>query len=577
MALLKQLLFIVLVVFISTSEACVGKSWVRATGDWTVDADNGQTPGKQTWDPAEPLGVMNLDSSSCLYVVYWEVSHLVPGKTYNWKVTIEGSWTESYGCPGRGGPDCKFTASSTGKIVFVFNPQDNTLSTRGAATPTSPTPSPTTPAPTSPTPSPTSKPAPVGSGKQVFAHFMIGNTYGYTQQLFERDMRTAQSVGIDAFALNIGKDGWTWDRVRTAYTAAANVGFKCFLSFDMSFYNNADDIINGVRNVAGLSSQYKYNNKVFVSTFAGTSQTMGYSSVNAAWAAIKSALGNIFLVPNFAVNAYTVFDTFPSIDGEFSWGAWPNPTDFASGLTPEDNIFMDSARRANKVYMAPWSPWFYTHLPYKNYLYHCDSLWYDRWVQLLSINPHMIEIISWNDWGEAHYIGEIDTNPGDLPEGAKDFVYGFPHTAWLDTLPYFISYYKNGVAPAVTKDTVVYWYRPFLKNSGASADPYGQPQVANKDTSLSSYTPSQVLADSIFVVTILRSPGTVRVTSGGTTVTKNVPAGVNFFSTPLSSGGQSVTLLRNDATLCTNTGAVSVGTSSTKYNYNAYVSGCKFT
>ena len=59
---------------------------------------------------------------------------------------------------------------------------------------------------------------------------------------------------------------------------------------------------------------------------------------------------------------------------------------------------------------------------------------------------------------------------------------------------------------------MVYWYRPSLKSSVASADPYGQPYVANQDTSRSSYTPSQVLADKIYVITILKSAGML---SGG--------------------------------------------------------------
>ena len=54
---------------------------------------------------------------------------------------------------------------------------------------------------------------------------------------------------------------------------------------------------------------------------------------------------------------------------------------------------------------------------------------------------------------------------------------------------------------------MVYWYRPSLKSSVASADPYGQPYVANQDTSRSSYTPSQVLADKIYIITILKSAG----------------------------------------------------------------------
>ena len=36
-----------------------------------------------------------------------------------------------------------------------------------------------------------------------------------------------------------------------------------------------------------------------------------------------------------------------------------------------------------------------------------------------------VEIVSWNDYGESHYIGPIE---GALPLNAGDWVNGFPHT-----------------------------------------------------------------------------------------------------------------------------------------------------
>eukprot|EP00026_Physarum_polycephalum_P009348 Phypoly_transcript_09469.p1 GENE.Phypoly_transcript_09469~~Phypoly_transcript_09469.p1 ORF type:complete len:450 (+),score=74.78 Phypoly_transcript_09469:164-1351(+) len=393
-------------------------------------------------------------------------------------------------------------------------------------------------------------------------------------------MNLAKSVGIDAFALNIGKDDWTPDRIHLAYAAAEAVGYKVFFSFDLSIINDANLIINTLVSYSWSSAQYKYNGKVFVSTFGGAGMNLGYGNSDAAaWASIRSTLSqghgiDIFLVPNFEVDANNIFNQYQNIDGALSWGAWPDPTSFADSITPLDNAYMNSANRAGKVYLAPISPWFYTHLPYKNYIYHTDSLWYDRWQQLLQTKPHMIEILTWNDWGESHYIGPIDSNPNDLPTNATNYVNGFPHTAWLDTLPYFIQSYKNGYAPPVTQDIVVFWYRPFLKNAVAS-DPFGQPTVFNHDNSPSGYSPQQILSDSVFVLTILQSAGTIQVNSGGSYTSQNVPAGANLWSTGLNTGKQTVTLTRNGGQVCSNTGAVNVGTNPQTYNYNAYVGGCK--
>eukprot|EP00026_Physarum_polycephalum_P005139 Phypoly_transcript_05168.p1 GENE.Phypoly_transcript_05168~~Phypoly_transcript_05168.p1 ORF type:complete len:593 (+),score=109.83 Phypoly_transcript_05168:98-1876(+) len=560
--------------------------WVRSTGDWPSDAF-----GTAQWNAAEPNGLMALDSN-CNYVSQ-PISKLHVGTSYQWKVTTQNTWDVNFGCPGQNGPNCAFT-TATGTVQFVFNPRTLALSTvdisssSSSATSTSSSSTHSSSTTSSSTTSTSSQPSSTtggsntpppyhpGSGKQVFAHFMMGNSYGYDQGHFQTDMALAKSAGIDAFALNIGSDSWVADRLQLAYAAAQAVGFQLFISFDLSIINDANYIINTVVTVNGYPASYKYNGKLFVSTFGGAGLNLGYGSSDAAaWAAIKSTLAGrgiqIFLVPNFEVDASNIFNQYPSIDGALSWAAWPDPKSFASALTPGDDVYMNSANNAGKVYLAPISPWFYTHLSYKNYIYHTDSLWYDRWQQLLQIKPHMIEILTWNDWGESHYIGPIDSNSGDLPEGSSNYVYGFPHTAWLDTLPYFIQYYKTGSAPTVSQDLVVYWYRPYLKSS-QSSDPLGQPYVANQNTSPSNYSPQDVVADSIFVLTILKSAGTITVNGGSP---QNVPAGANLYSTGLNTGQQTVTLSRNGAQVCSSTGAISVGTNPSTYNYNAYVGECK--
>lgn len=67
-------------------------------GDWTVAADNGKTPNKQTWDPAEPNGLMAINSA-CIYVSQ-PISHLAPNTQYQWKVSTEDNWIVNFGCNG---------------------------------------------------------------------------------------------------------------------------------------------------------------------------------------------------------------------------------------------------------------------------------------------------------------------------------------------------------------------------------------------------------------------------------------------------------------------------------------------
>jgi hypothetical protein len=51
----------------------------------------------------------------------------------------------------------------------------------------------------------------------------------------------------------------------------------------------------------------------------------------------------------------------------------------------------------------PVSPWFYGNMPgyNKNWMWNNWDLWYDRWQQVLIVQPEYVQIISWNDFGEV--------------------------------------------------------------------------------------------------------------------------------------------------------------------------------
>ena len=54
------------------------------------------------------------------------------------------------------------------------------------------------------------------TGRQVFAHYMVGLTSGQSQDQWQRDISEAKSAGIDGFALNMGTDDWQPERVADA-------------------------------------------------------------------------------------------------------------------------------------------------------------------------------------------------------------------------------------------------------------------------------------------------------------------------------------------------------------------------
>lgn len=71
------------------------------------------------------------------------------------------------------------------------------------------------------------------------------------------------------------------------------------------------------------------------------------------------------------------------------------------------------------------SAWFFTHfggeVSYsKNWVFPSDLLWYNRWREILQLGPRFVEIITWNDYGESHYIGPLSSPHTD--DGASKWV-----------------------------------------------------------------------------------------------------------------------------------------------------------
>jgi glucan endo-1,3-alpha-glucosidase len=170
---------------------------------------------------------------------------------------------------------------------------------------------------------------PMGDPKYVFAHFMVGNTYSYEPRNFAKDVKDAIAIGIDGFALNLGRDEWTFSRIEMVFSVVENFpSFKLFFSFDMSSITSAMLIRSYIERYARHRNSFTYRGKYFVSTFAGEDQTFGRSDVDSGWnleikIPLKEKGIDILLVPSWtAVDAWQLFKRFPSIDGAFSWAAW---------------------------------------------------------------------------------------------------------------------------------------------------------------------------------------------------------------------------------------------------------------
>jgi glucan endo-1,3-alpha-glucosidase len=58
------------------------------------------------------------------------------------------------------------------------------------------------------------------------------------------------------------------------------------------------------------------------------------------------------------------------------------------------------------------SPWQFKELGGgNNWVEQSDTLWKYRWEQTLQVKPDIVEIVTWNDYGESHYIGMSEHSP----------------------------------------------------------------------------------------------------------------------------------------------------------------------
>ncbi|KAL5358736.1 glycosyl hydrolase family 71-domain-containing protein [Aspergillus floccosus] len=411
----------------------------------------------------------------------------------------------------------------------------------------------------------------------VFAHFMIGITSNRNSAAdYDADMKNAKAAGIDAFALNIGVDPYTDQQLQLAYQSAANNDMKVFISFDFNWWHTsqATQVGQKIAQYAKLPAQLMVDNKVFVSSFAGDGLDV---------AAMRSAAGvPVFFAPNFHPEMGT--DMGP-VDGLLNWMAWPNNGN-NKAPTPGHNVSVQAGDDAyvkalgGKPYVAPASPWFFTHfgpeVSYsKNWAFPSDLLWYNRWNDLLKLGPRFVEIVTWNDYGESHYIGRLDSPHTD--DGASKWINDMPHEGWLEISKPFITAYKAGAAAPtdfIKEDSLVYWYRPAPRGVNCDSTDTCMVPANNGSGNYFMGRPDgwEAMEDAVFVVSLLKAAAKIEVASGGNSQTFEAPAGAAAFQVPMGVGKQNFAVVRDGKTVLSGTSPKDIidGCVCGLYNFNAF-------
>lgn len=151
------------------------------------------------------------------------------------------------------------------------------------------------------------------------------------------------------------------------------------------------------------------------------------------------------------------------------------------------------------------------------------------------------QIITWNDFGESHYIGPI-RKPG-IPRGAEWYVENDPHDGWRALLPHYIDQYKYGNITAFSLnstqrsnhrkgDIISYWYRRNPAHAGSAGGTTGNNPAFGEPI----LDPAMLAQDKVFVSVLVTAPSDVHVQIGNSSATllKAKTAGVSHFSVPFN-------------------------------------------
>lgn len=323
----------------------------------------------------------------------------------------------------------------------------------------------------------------------------------------EREIRQAEALGIDGFALNAG--GWLRRSYYIEYAAqmfeaAARLhdGFRLMFSADLCCGNHAADIEDMMRRFANnpryARVYFRHDGRFVLTTFAGEKEgqafwqqvqrdleTGAHPSRDIEAKVLPQVAGapsnapmKIFLVPAFfwggelpeRAQVQAGFDAWKRvIDGSLYWGIAGVPgSGSALDQLHGSEAYASVVHESGRLYMAPVAVQFWGANANRYYEYSGGAGMRRMWMDAIEgTHPEWVEIITWNDFIEGTYISPIDDpnaypgasylNSSGVPAGTRHYFHS--HAGAGELMRFYIEWYKTGREPAITHDAVYWFYR----------------------------------------------------------------------------------------------------------------------
>lgn len=425
------------------------------------------------------------------------------------------------------------------------------------------------------------------TNRYVVAHWIVPMKYSAsdsTQTILQNDIRAAEELGLDGFALNVFSGEQARNLLTEFISAADSIGasnFKFFLSADMSLGFSAKDIVDTIKSFGKNPHYMKINQNPLLSTFRG-------GDLGDKWwqdrvlTPLKDFGLPVTFIPNFdranqnwdppAYDAWLkVIKEFPSIDGLFNF-LLPSSTPFYSNdsnigthlwsiLEGEENLAR-ALNASDKLYVAPFMPYYWAVChPVRQYMEHQGARGMDNWWRSLITKqkPDLVEIVTWNDYSESTFL-----QPTRIPETKTPGIESLSHLGYYEVLKYYISWFHYNNAPILTQDALFFFYRIHSNAAVAANDaavcPLGAISPAKKFGKID---------DVMYVTTALTAPATLKVEFANSQREYDVPVGLHTTDVPFGSGKPKFELWRNGKRL---TGIVGreIEERPAVYNFNVY-------
>ncbi|CRG83032.1 hypothetical protein PISL3812_00380 [Talaromyces islandicus] len=413
------------------------------------------------------------------------------------------------------------------------------------------------------------------ASRAVFAHYMVGSM---VEDEAAKDVKDAIAAGFDGFALNThsisSSDSWNTDAINYLLDAASGTSFKMFISFDMSWGLDVAGLGDFLVQFSNHSQYYTTaDGRPWVSTYSGGSTSN--SDWNTLFKQPLQAQGvNPFFIPDFDDwSGYPTgfFDEYTVVDGALSWEvAWPGAGSTVSNVSDSvDSTLIKDAHAAGKVYMMPLSTFQFKWLSGSDWYRAGETNLPERMEQILALQPDFVEVITWNDAGESHYVGDF-WQEQIAGTGEGDYANGYDHTGWQQVIKPFITAFKNNasdvsqIKPSGSSPVGSLWYRPLLTSASCS-------------NSIQNYQQGQ---DAVNFAVVLPSDGySIEVYSNSKLIGNfSGVAGLNYQSVPglQAGGGQSISILQGGNVVASAKGTkdvLSQSSNSTICNWNYEVVG----